>query len=95
MSKGDAPQKYLRTKEAARLVGLCARTLEKHRTYGTGPRYAKVGGRVLYDIADLHAWIESATRQSTSDAGATYVPPAKPHAARAPAYAGGVRRRNS
>ncbi|TIX96019.1 MAG: DNA-binding protein, partial [Mesorhizobium sp.] len=47
MSKGpaDAPQKYLRTKEAAPIVGLCARTLEKHRTYGTGPKYRKVGGR--------------------------------------------------
>jgi predicted DNA-binding transcriptional regulator AlpA len=92
---GDAPAKYLRTKEAARVVGLCARTLEKHRTYGTGPRYAKIGGRVLYDIDDLTAWIESATRHSTSDAAANYVPPAKPHAARAPAYADGVRRRES
>ena len=30
--------RYLRTKEAAHYVGLSARTLEKHRTYGTGPR---------------------------------------------------------
>src|SRR3546814_13419461 len=29
--------RYLRTKEAAHYVGLSARTLEKHRTYGTGP----------------------------------------------------------
>jgi predicted DNA-binding transcriptional regulator AlpA len=67
---GDGPAKYLRTKEAARVVGLCSRTLEKHRTYGTGPRYAKIGGRVLYDIDDLRAWIESAIRHSTSDAAA-------------------------
>src|SRR3546814_8645039 len=39
--------RYLRTKEAAHYVGLSARTLEKHRTYGTGPAYRKVGGRVL------------------------------------------------
>lgn len=84
----NAPQKYLRTKEAARIVGLCARTLEKHRTYGTGPRYTKIGGRVLYDIDDLHAWVESGARSSTSDTDATVLPPAKPHAARAPAYAG-------
>lgn len=90
MSKGpgDAPRKYLRTKEAAGVVGLCPRTLEKHRTYGTGPRYTKIGGRVLYDVDDLHAWIESGIRNSTSDSDATYVPPAKPHAARAPAYSG-------
>lgn len=90
MSKGpaDARQKYLRTKEAAPIVGLCARTLEKHRTYGTGPRYCKIGGRVLYDIDDLHAWIALGSRSSTSDTDTTENPPAKPHAARAPAYAG-------
>ena len=31
------PQRYLRTPEAARFVGLSIRTLEKHRIYGTGP----------------------------------------------------------
>ena len=31
------PPRYLRTPEAARFLGLSGRTLEKHRTYGTGP----------------------------------------------------------
>lgn len=88
MAIGNAPQKYLRTKEAAPIVGLCARTLEKHRTYGTGPKYAKIGGRVLYDIDDLRAWIEQGARSSTSDTDATVLPPAKAHAARSPAYLG-------
>ena len=30
------PPRYLRTPEAARFLGLSGRTLEKHRTYGTG-----------------------------------------------------------
>jgi hypothetical protein len=42
------PQRYLRTPEAAWFVGLSIRTLEKHRIYGTGPRYSKLGGRVVY-----------------------------------------------
>ena len=33
------PPRYLRTPEAARFLGLSVRTLEKHRTYGTGPTY--------------------------------------------------------
>ena len=41
------PQRYLRTPEAARFLGLSGRTLEKHRTYGTGPRYSKIGGREI------------------------------------------------
>ena len=45
--------RYLRTKEAAHYVGLSARTLEKHRTFGTGPRYKKIGGRVVYTLEEL------------------------------------------
>ena len=39
------PPRYLRTKEAADFLSLSARTLEKHRTYGKGPAYHKLGGR--------------------------------------------------
>ena len=56
------PPRYLCTKEAARFLCLSARTLEKHRTYGTGPLYRKIGGRVVYAIADLQAWVESGTQ---------------------------------
>ena len=42
------PPRFLRTPEAARYLGLSGRTLEKHRTYGTGPTYRKIGGRVVY-----------------------------------------------
>ena len=42
------PPRFLRTKEAAEFLSLSARTLEKHRTYGTGPAYRKLGGRVVY-----------------------------------------------
>ena len=50
------PPRFLRTKEAAEFLGLSARTLEKHRTYGTGPAYRKLGGRVVYAIDDLEAF---------------------------------------
>lgn len=35
------PPRFLRTKEAAEFLSLSARTLEKHRTYGTGPGLAE------------------------------------------------------
>jgi len=47
------PPRFLRTPEAARFLGLSGRTLEKHRTYGTGPTYRKVGGRVIYAPCQL------------------------------------------
>jgi hypothetical protein len=36
-SPAGLPPRFLRTPEAARFLGLSGRTLEKHRTYGTGP----------------------------------------------------------
>ena len=73
----DPAPRYLRTPDAARFVGLSIRTLEKHRIYGTGPRYSKLGGRVVYRLDHLQAWADSAAKASTSDPGATTVLPAK------------------
>lgn len=86
------PPRYLRTPEAARFVSLSIRTLEKHRIYGTGPRYSKLGGRVVYRLEDLQAWVELGTKASTSDPGVGTVLPAKRHPIEALAQAGQPRR---
>ena len=70
--------RYLRTPDAAVHLGLSARTLEKHRCFGTGPVYRKLGGRIVYGIDDLDAWAELGRRRSTSDPGAGTVHPARP-----------------
>ncbi|WP_068874008.1 MULTISPECIES: AlpA family transcriptional regulator [unclassified Phenylobacterium] len=62
------PHRLLRTNEAADWLGLSGRTLEKHRTFGTGPAYRKIGGRVVYAIVDLQAWADRGTRTSTTEA---------------------------
>ena len=74
------PPRYLRTKEAAQFLSLSARTLEKHRTYGTGPTYKKLGGRVVYAVDELQAWVERGAVTSTSDPRGTVLP-AKRHPA--------------
>src|ERR1700741_3568283 len=71
-------QRYLRTPEVARMLGVSNRTLEKHRTHGTGPRYRKLGGRVVYTIADVPAWADVGLRQATSDQGKGVIHAAKP-----------------
>jgi predicted DNA-binding transcriptional regulator AlpA len=86
------PPRYLRTPEAARFVGLSDRTLEKHRIYGTGPRYSKLGGRVVYRLDDLQAWVELGAKASTSDPGVGTVLPAKRQAAFAPGESARLRR---
>ena len=75
----NPPARFLCTKEAARLLSLSPRTLEKHRTYGTGPQYFKLGGRVTYKIEDLQNWADRGVRRSTSDPGIGLVRPARRH----------------
>ena len=51
-----ATPRYLKTPDAAIHLGLSARTLEKHRCFGTGPVFRRLGGRIVYAIDDLDAW---------------------------------------
>ena len=53
------------------------RMLEKHRIYGTGPVYRKIGGRVVYRVDDLERWADKGLRTSTSDPGTDTVLPPK------------------
>ena len=88
----ELPHRYLRTPEAARFVGISIRTLEKHRIYGTGPRYSKLGGRVVYRVEDLQAWVDRGAKASTSDPGVGTVLPAKRHSPDIPTPIGQARR---
>jgi predicted DNA-binding transcriptional regulator AlpA len=88
------PPRYLRTPEAARFLGLSGRTLEKHRTYGTGPRYRKIGGRVVYALDDLQSWVSTGAKQSTSDPGIGTVFPAKRIVPAASAHGTAAQRRS-
>lgn len=56
------------TAEAADYVGLGKSTLDKFRLTGRGPRFVKIGRRVLYDVRDLDGWLGEHYRRSTSEA---------------------------
>ena len=68
----DQPQitgtRYLTNTEAAAFLKLSPRTLEKHRVIGGGPRFRKLGRRVVYALQDLEGWANLRTCESTSDA---------------------------
>jgi hypothetical protein len=42
------------------------RTLEQWRWRGTGPRYLKIGGRVIYRLADVEAFEAGRLHQNTN-----------------------------
>ena len=61
-------EKLLTTQEAARMLGISAAFLERDRWAGARIPFVKVGKRaVRYRIADLHGFIESQIRLSTSE----------------------------
>jgi excisionase family DNA binding protein len=63
------PAPFLDTRQAAKLLQLSHRTLERWRLEGQGPVFVKMGGAVRYRMADLEAWAEAQLRRSTSDPG--------------------------
>ena len=60
--------RLLTQREAADLLRLSERTLERLRVTGTGPVYVKANRRVLYREADLEEWIAKRVVGSTSEA---------------------------
>lgn len=60
----------LRAPEAARYLRMGDSTLAKLRCSGGGPSFVKMGPRiVLYDRADLDAWLAEKKYASTSEYG--------------------------
>ena len=61
------PSRYLRAPAAAEYLGLSVSTLAKMRLRGDGAAYSKAGPRVVvYNIADLNAFLADRRRTSTS-----------------------------
>ena len=58
------------TPATAERVGVKKNTLEFWRTQGRGPKFVKVGRRVMYRVADVEAYLDANTCQSTSDKAA-------------------------
>lgn len=63
-------RRMLRVTEAATYLALSVSFLNKLRCSGGGPVFRKIGRAVLYDPADLEAWLSDRRRVSTSDDGA-------------------------
>lgn len=58
--------KLLNTAEAAQKLGVSISYLNKRRLTGGGPVFVKIGAKVVYDPADLNAWVNARRCSSTS-----------------------------
>jgi len=59
----------LNQRQAAAILRLSERTLERMRVAGNGPAYVKVGRRVLYQQEAIQEFVASRVVRSTSEAG--------------------------
>ena len=58
----------LRQREAAKLLSLSERSLERLRCFGGGPKYVRLSrGRIAYREEDLREWIARKVVGSTSE----------------------------
>ena len=60
-------QLFLNQTELSRRWKISPRTLERWRWLGTGPRYHKIGGRVVYRISDIEEFENSRSFTPTMD----------------------------
>ena len=59
---------YKTQSEAADYLRLSTRTLERHRLTGAGPRFCRLGRRIVYRRSDLDDWAATRTFLSTAEA---------------------------
>jgi hypothetical protein len=52
-------EKYLDDRETSSVIRAKTQTLANWRHLKKGPPYIKAGGKVLYRLSDLKAWLES------------------------------------
>jgi excisionase family DNA binding protein len=60
----------LSQREAATLLHLSERTLERFRVSGTGPKFVRMGRSIRYRLTDLEAYIAARVVSSTSEMAA-------------------------
>jgi hypothetical protein len=66
MTIEQATIKHLNQVELSRRWRLSPRTLERWRWLGEGPRFLKIGGRVVYRLEDIEAYEAEQMRDSTA-----------------------------
>jgi hypothetical protein len=61
-------RRRMRTRDAARYLGVAESTLEKWRVFGIGPVFERAGTRiVVYSVESLESFLAARRATSTSD----------------------------
>ena len=63
----SSPRYRMNSAEAARYLGISETLLNRLRVRGGGPLFSRISIRVVYDSADLDAYLESTLCATTAD----------------------------
>jgi len=67
------PDVLLKESQAAKILGVSPRAMQKWRSNGRGPIYVRISARCIrYRTSDLAKWTADRLRRSTSDAGSIH-----------------------
>lgn len=55
-SRASKGSPFLDARQAAFYLGVSVRTLQVHRTNGSGPRFRRHGRKIRYHVDDLDSW---------------------------------------
>ncbi len=59
-------KRRINVREAAAYIGSSKSKMDKLRCYGGGPKYYKLDHKIVYDVADLDAWLTERAYANTS-----------------------------
>ena len=65
----DRPIRHLNQIDLSRRWSISPRTLERWRWLKSGPRYLKIGGRVVYRLADVEAFETAQIKNASQNRG--------------------------
>lgn len=94
-TRGDLPERLVSAAEVALFLGVSYCTLAKHRIYGTGPSYIKIGGKIAYRAEDVLTWLENGVKQKTADGAPNCLAAIRNKSDNLVPYAGKKRRKRS
>jgi hypothetical protein len=66
LEQATVSTRHLNQRELAERWNISARSLERWRWIGEGPRFLKLGGRVVYRLEDIEAYEAEQLRDSTT-----------------------------